>query len=231
MHRPVAANALSSAGGAQKKFSTHTPSLIFQTEARAKVRTCSYSCHSQLPVPLVVRQHVTNLRHGFLHLPVRVDLMEEREEKVHTRAGVLLPADGDGQQFEVHVTYVLTCTVGTSSNAWMKSSSSTAPALDPSLPAENTAERITDPQNAKTVILFFFYILMNKFGWRCGGSDLQTCCRRQRQGVEMNPCSPPSSRTARFLWTRTRSGRRPPSHRPRSSCLLGRKKREGQSCD
>lgn len=84
VHRPVAANALSSAGGAQKKFSTHTPSLIFQTEARAKVRTCPYSCHSQLPVPLVVRQHVTNLRHGFLHLPVRVDLMEERERRRST---------------------------------------------------------------------------------------------------------------------------------------------------
>ena len=50
-------------------------------------------------------------------------------------------------------------------------------------------------------------------------SDLQTWRWRRRQDVGMNPCSPSSSRTARLLWMRTRSGRRPPSHRPRSSCL------------
>lgn len=35
----------------------------------------------------------------------------------------------------------------------------------------------------------------------------------------MSPCSRSSSRTARLLWTRTRSGRSPPSHRPQSFCL------------
>lgn len=82
VHRPGAANALSSAGGAQKKVQyTHTFTDISNW---GEVRTCSYSCHSQLPVPLVVRQHVSNLRHGFLHLPVRVDLTEERERRRST---------------------------------------------------------------------------------------------------------------------------------------------------
>lgn len=41
------------------------------------VRT-SYSCHSKLPVLLIIWQHVSNLCHGLLHLPVRVDLVESR---------------------------------------------------------------------------------------------------------------------------------------------------------
>lgn len=62
------------------------------------------------------------------------------------------------------------------------------------------------------------------------GSDLQTWCWRRRRGVEMNPCSPSSSRTAWLLWTRTRSGRRPPSHRPQSFCLEEEEqKREAES--
>lgn len=120
--------------------------------------------------------------------------------------------------------------MGTSSKAWMKSSSSTAPALDPSLPEK------TPPQFRSTkctefgffietpcvkMILFNFLMSFKAFltlRCRCAGSHLQTCWSRRR-AVGTNPCSPPSSRTARLLWTRTRSGRRPPSHRPQSFCL------------
>ena len=39
----------------------------------------SYSRHSELPVPLVIGQHVSNLRHGLLYLPVGVDLVDKNK--------------------------------------------------------------------------------------------------------------------------------------------------------
>lgn len=103
-----------------------------------------------------------------------------------------------------------TCTAGTSSKAWMKSSSSTAPAPEPSLPTDSRHEtcsklHVTTTTRCRTLV--------------CGGgSDLQTCWR-QRTDVEMSPCSPPSFRTARLLWMKTKSGPHPLSHRPRSFYL------------
>lgn len=40
----------------------------------------SYSRHAELPVPLVIGQHVANLRHGLLYLPVGVDLVDENKK-------------------------------------------------------------------------------------------------------------------------------------------------------
>lgn len=54
---------------------------IFDTSrwVERKVRM-SYSRHSELPVLLIIWQHVSNLCHGLLHFPVRVDLMESRKD-------------------------------------------------------------------------------------------------------------------------------------------------------
>lgn len=81
----------------------------------------------------------------------------------------------------------------------------------------------------RALIMMYFCLKLDFDIWMCRwvsdvsyggvGSDLQTWHWRRRRDVEMSPCSPSSSRTARLLWTRMRSGRRPLSHRPQSFCL------------
>lgn len=146
----------------------------------------AYGGHSQLPVLLIVRQNVPDLRHGLLHLPVGVDLAEETPQLRFNGARIR----------EQKMSYLNCGNV-------LKGS-------DEILLIHSSCTRSVPPCRTESLVKHGLHV--DTWGRTGSGSDLQTCCWRPRTAVGTSPCSPPSSQTQRLLWTR--NVRRPPTHRP-----------------
>lgn len=142
--------------GEERRRRTDQQGRSCRTGPRDREVRTSYSSHSELPVPLIIWQHVSDLRQGLLHLPVGVDLVQDRRKDRWEE--LFLPC----MEAENVINRLHTCTVGTSSKAWMKPSSSTAPAPEPVFPADTREDGRQCPPLIHTYTLHHTHTPINQ---------------------------------------------------------------------